>query len=449
VKDLSRLGRNAIDAGYYIEKYFPLHNVRFIAVNDQYDSEGADNSGEHIVVPLKNMMNEAYAADISRKVKAQQRQSMREGAFVGAKAPYGYRKDPANCHKLLVNEETAPVVRQIFQWTAEGVAITNIVKRLNARGILAPGHLVEKPGQQLRGTGKWQTWALNSILSDEVYMGDMVQGKTKMVCHKQVATSPDEWITVRNTHEPIVSRALFEQARAAREQTSKKMQERREKVPYNENILRGRIFCGCCGRHMNRHKNSANKSYYFSCIANERIGKGACSRSAYVTEKKLFNAILTIIRQEAENIIGNSLRLRQRDAKVAVQKAETEAEIARLRQETESNRAYQASLYQNFVSGVLTSSEYQELNDGYRQKIGDAVERVRLLRERQKELESQREAYFNLADRLAAVSEDTALTAALVDQVIERVTVNGHDDISIQFRFESDFDRLLGVLDDE
>jgi len=451
VKDLSRLGRNAIDAGYYIEKYFPLHNVRFIAVNDQYDSEGADNSGEHIIVPLKNMMNEAYAADISRKVKAQLHQSMQTGDFVGAWAPYGYRKDPANCHKLLVNEETAPVVRQIFQWTIEGISINVIVKRLNEGNVLTPGFYLASIGlitsKHSMGSGKWQTWTVGKILSSEVYTGDMVQGKHIRVGYKQALAKPEDWVIVRNTHEPIISREIYAKVQSMREQAANKSKAQ-AKTPYTENILRGRVFCGSCGKNLHRQRHQCGY-YIYHCISNDRIGRGTCKQRVYVREEELFGMILTIIRQEAENIIGNSLRLKQRDAKVAAQKAETEAEITRLRQETESNRAYQASLYQSFVSGVLTSSEYQELNDGYRQKIGDAVERVRLLQERQRELESQREAYFNLADRLAAVSEDTALTAALVDQVIERITVNGRDDVSIQFRFESSFDRLLGVLDDE
>lgn len=451
VKDLSRLGRNAIDTGYYIEKYFPLHHVRFIAVNDQYDSEGADNSGEHIIVPLKNMMNEAYAVDISRKVKAQQHQSMKEGDFVGGRAPYGYRKDPANCHKLLVNEETAPVVRQIFQWTIEGVPLNVIVRRLNEANVPTPGFYSASIGlitsKHSMGSGKWQTWTVGKILSSEVYIGDMVQGKHIKVGHKQILTKPEDWVIVRNTHEPIISREMYAKAQSIREQAANKCKTQ-AKIPYTENILRGRVFCGSCGKNLHRQRHQCGY-YIYHCISNDRIGKGTCKQRVYVREETLFRMIVTIIRQEAENIIGNSLRLRQKDAKVSAQKAETEAEIARLRQETENNRAYQASLYQSFISGVLTRSEYQEMKEGYKRKISDAVERVRLLQEQQKELESQREAYFNLADRLAAVSEDTALTAALVDQVIERVTVNGDDDVSIQFRFEGGFDRLMEVLDNE
>ena len=158
VKDLSRLGRNTIDTGYYIEKYFPLHRVRFIAVNDQFDSEDSENSGNHLIVPLKNMINEAYAADISKKVRAQQNQAMRDGEFVGARPPYGYRKDPDNCHRLLVNEDTAPIVRQIFQWTVDGVALNVIVKRLNEQGVMTPGYYLASIGlitsKKLMGSGK-------------------------------------------------------------------------------------------------------------------------------------------------------------------------------------------------------------------------------------------------------------------------------------------------------
>lgn len=252
VKDLSRLGRNTIDTGYYIEKYFPLHGVRFISVNDQFDSEDSENSGNHLIVPLKNMINEAYAADISKKVRAQQNQAMRDGEFVGARPPYGYRKDPDNCHRLLVNEDTAPIVRQIFQWTVDGVPLNMIVKRLNEGGVMTPGYYHASCGlfsydNKLAGSGKWQSWTVGKILADQVYTGDMVQGKHTNVGHKQVVTKPVDWIVVRNTHEPLVSREVFAKSQAVREQMASKYT-RTMKVPYSENILRGRVFCAHCGK---------------------------------------------------------------------------------------------------------------------------------------------------------------------------------------------------------
>ena len=450
VKDLSRLGRNTIDTGYYIEKYFPLHHVRFIAVNDQYDSENAENSGSHLIVPLKNMINEAYAADISKKVRAQQQQAMRAGEFVGARPPYGYKKAPDNCHKLLVNEETAPIVQQIFQWAADGVSLNEMTKRLNNAGVISPGHYLSHAGYTKKawivGKGKWQTRSITRILTDEVYLGDMVQGKTKAVGHRQVPTAPEEWIVVRGTHTPLVSRELFEQALASRRQAAAKASAMAEKIPYTANILRGHIYCGCCGRHMNRKRNKQGE-YYFGCIANERIGKDACVGGAtYVKEKPLFDTIVTIIRQKAEALLGKNLYLKQCDSKIAAQKAETDREISALQQETEKNRAFLAGLYENFVSGVLTRAEYLEMKESYSQKIHGALERTQQLQTRQQALEDQAAQYVSLADRLASVGENAVLTAELTEQLIERVTVDSADDIIIQFRFENDFDTLREVL---
>ncbi len=451
VKDLSRLGRNTIDTGYYIEKYFPLHRVRFIAVNDQFDSEDSENSGNHLIVPLKNMINEAYAADISKKVRAQQNQAMRDGEFVGARPPYGYRKDPDNCHRLLVNEDTAPIVRQIFQWTVDGVALNVIVKRLNEQGVMTPGYYLASIGlitsKKLMGSGKWQTWTVGKILADEVYTGDMVQGKHTNVGHKQVVTKPVDWIVVRNTHEPLVSREVFAKAQAVREQMASKYT-RTMKVPYSENILRGRVFCAHCGK--NLHRQRSHGRYFYRCISNDRMGEGSCTGGIiHLPEPDLFDAILTIIRQKAEVVMGEALRLKRCDNKIAAQKAQVDQEIAELGRQTQKNKTIRAGLYENFVKGILTRAEYLEMQEDYSQKISGAVERVQQLQTRQSELERQMECCTSMADKLAAVDKDTALSALLVNQLIERVTVNGPDDVSIDFSFEGGFERVMEVLGNE
>ena len=452
VKDLSRLGRNVIDTGYYIEKYFPHHNVRFLSVNDQFDSEDSENSGNHLIVPLKNMINEAYAADISKKVRAQQNQAMRDGAFVGARAPYGYKKDPDNCHRLLVNEDTAPVVRQIFQWTVDGVPLNRIVNRLNDSGVITPGYYHASQGlfaydNKLAGSGKWQTWTVGKILADEVYTGDMVQGKTRVAGHRQTPTAQADWIVVRNTQEPIISREVFAMAQAVRKRAAAKYT-RTAKNPYSENILRGRVFCACCGKPL--HRQRTHGQYFYRCISNDRMGKGSCTADIrYLSEPDLFNAIVTIIRQRAEVIMGERLRLKQCDGKIAAQKVRVDKEIAELRQRTQKNKDLLAGLYENFIKGMLTRAEYLELREDYGRKIGGAVERVQELQTMQSELEQQMERFTSMADKLAAVDGDTALSALLVDQVIERVTVNGPNDVSIDFAFENGFDRIREVLECE
>lgn len=438
VKDLSRLGRNAIDTGYYTEYFFPLHHIRFIAVNDRYDSEDAD-SGSGIALPIKNIVNEGYALEASRKTRLQLQRSMAAGEFVGARPPYGYRKDPENCHHLLVNEDTAPVVRQMFQWAAAGISLDVIVRRLNEAGVLTPGHYLASIGlitsERLMGSGKWQTWTVRKILADQVYTGDMVQGKTSKAARKQVLTKPEDWIVVAGTHEPLVSRELFDRVQAVRSQASRKGGT--EKVPYTENILRGKIFCGCCGRSLHRQK--AHGRYVYHCIANDRIGKGACAGKVYLREDGLFTAILTILRKEGAAIVENSVLVRQMGSRVAEQKAETAQAVSELRQEIERSRKHLRGLYEGFVAGRLTRTEYQTQKSVYEQKINTASVRTRQLLEHQERLEKQLSGYLDLSDWLGSVFENPVLTASLADRVIERIDVSGPKDIDIRFKFMNEF----------
>lgn len=454
VKDLSRLGRNVIDTGYYLEKHFPAMGVRFIAVNDQYDSENAENGSSHITVPLKNMVNEMYAADISVKVRSQTHQMMKEGKFVGAVAPYGYLKDPNDCHKLIVNPDTAPHVHDIFQWIADGVPVNQVVKRLNESGVLPPARYLVSIGlfepSRVSENSRWNSLTLFSMLGREVYMGDMVQGKRTYSRRQASLTRPEDWVIVRNTHEAIVSRELFEKVQRIREAAANKAKAK-PPIPYSENILRGKIFCGHCGRrlHRQRFQRTHSQIYGFRCITNSRVQSGGCPGNVCISELKLFAAILQIIRKEAEVVLGNELLLKQKDAKVAARKAAAAREIQGIQREAERNRTFMASLYESLMTGVLDSEEYSQMKGSYERKIGECVERVQTLQREVSELENQAAQYTSLADRLAELERNPVLTARLVEETIERVTVNSATDISIDFKFQSSFDRLMGVISND
>lgn len=444
VKDLSRLGRSAIDSGYYVEKYFPLHGVRFLAINDQYDSEDENNGTGQIALPLKNLMNEAYALDISRKVRAQQHQAMRAGEFIGSRPPYGYRKDPANCHRLLVNTDTAPVVRQIFRWAADGVALNAIVKKLNEASVPTPSHYLASIGlisnNKIMGSGKWQTRTVGKILADEVYVGDMVQGKTRSVKRKQVPTDPADWIVIRDTHEPLVSRELFQKAQNVRAQAAQKYA-KTEKLSFSPNIFKGRIFCGHCGKSL--HRQRSHDRYFFRCISNDRIRKGSCPGDIRVLpEDELISVILDIIQKQASIIINNGC-WSKRNGKVAEQSAAIGKEIARLQQETERDSKYLISLYEHFVSGVLSKTEYTELKTGYEQKIKAATSRSQQLLEQNRSLERDLNDYIELSDRLASLKGDITLTGDLIGRLVERIVVYDEQNISVHFKFRDEFGKVV------
>ena len=450
VKDLSRLGRNAIDTGFYIEKYFPLHHVRFISVNDQYDSEGADNSGSHITVPLKNIINEAYCADISKKIRSQVHEAMKSGDYIGARPPYGYKKDPENCHKLLVNEDTAPYVRQMFEWIADGVPLNVVVLRLNEAHVPTPGYYHASIGlitdKRLIGNGKWSSWHLTKMLADQVYVGDMVQGKTTSIHRKQHATPEKDWIVVRGTHEPIISRELFDRVQKARKQVAN-LNKNKVIVPYTENILKGRIFCGHCGK--NLHRERVKDRYSFSCISNQRIQKGYCSaEKTFIREPVLFDIVLSIIQKEAEAVLENTLWLKSNNQNLKAICANKEKKVNALQQEAEKNKRYLATLYENYVAGVLTSQEYLDMKEMYSRKIGEIMDEISELQKSQTELNQKINSYINLEDLFADIRHEKILTASLIKRVVDRITLYSPTDISIDFSFQNDFEQLKEAISD-
>ena len=302
----------------------------------------------------------------------------------------------------MVNPDTAPVVRQIFQWAADGVSKNQIVLNLNENGTLSPGHYMASIGlissKKLMGSGVWQTRTLEVILNDEVYVGDMVQGKRYWVAHKSTPVEPKDWIIVRNTHEPIITRELFERAQEKRKETTQKYTCSASK-PYSQNILKGKIFCGGCGTALHRHRTKSGDGYCYYCLTNYRTRKGACTAKVYLTEAHLFEIIRIIARKKAEAMMGERLRLKQCDSKLSAQKKEVDTEIKELVRQTERNRELFAGLYENFIKGILTKAEYVELKEDYSGKISKAVQRVHQLQTQQTELEQQLAHYTSIADK--------------------------------------------------
>ena len=385
VKDLSRLGRNVIDTGYYIERYFPMQKVRFIAVNDRYDSSSPDNAHDGIIIPLRNMINEAYAIDIARKIKAQQRQAMKDGKYVGGRTPYGYLKAPDNCHQLIVDPVAAEVVKTMFQWAAEGAGLNTIAVRLNEAGYLSPSHykrtLGEITHENLVGNGHWQTRTVAKILRAEVYTGDLVQGVSKIIDHKQVRASADEWTTVRGTHEAIISRELFAAVQKALDQAAQQAKDR-EIHSWSPNLLRGKIFCAHCGHSLHRQKCVRRKSqevYVYHCISNNRIKKGVCP-GAFIFEKELLDALADMIQEQLDTTLGQYSLGLENLTKEAEEQKNIQAKIASRKQEIQQLRTYQRGLYEGLIQNHLSKDEYFTFKEKYEAKIEAISEEIEQLK---------------------------------------------------------------------
>lgn len=444
VKDLSRLGRNSIDTGYYIEQYFHAHNVRFIAVTDQFDTADAGSLHGGIMLPLKNMINEAYALDIGRKIKAQARQAMKDGDYIGARAPYGYRKDPDNCHKLLIDEDTAPVVRQIFEWAHGHVALNRIVRNLNEMGITAPSHYKKSTGEitspGLIGSGKWQTRTVMKILESEVYTGDLVQGKTKIVDHQQVKAGEDNLIIARCTHEPIISYELFTAVQEYRKQICEESRAV-PKRPYTPNIFKGKVFCADCGRSLHRQRAERKKGpdvYWFHCLTNSRVAKDSC-KGVMMQETELISMVTAILEKELSVALGMSLPLFQLEAKQKQDKDRLKTQMSARRQEIEKKRRLIRGLYENFVQGILTNEEYFELKTAYEESIGTLSGEIEALEKDMDALDSRLVRCRSMEKDAKSLAQNHALTAELIDRLIERIEIDHERNIHVTFRFKSEF----------
>ena len=445
VKDLSRLGRNSIDTGYYIEQYFRAHQIRFIALTDQFDTADASNLHGGIMLLLKNMINEAYALDIGRKIKAQARQAMKDGEYIGARAPYGYRKDPENCHKLLIDPEAAEVVFQIFQWAYEHVGLNDIARRLNEQGIQTPSHRKRATGEitheNLVGSGKWQTRTVAKILDSEVYTGDLVQGKTKIVDHQQVQADEDNLIIATNTHEAIISHEVFEAVKAYRRQVCEESKAH-EVDPYTPNIFKGKVFCAHCGGSLHRQRNKRKKGsdvYLFHCLTKSRVDKNGCL-GVSVTEKDLLDAVVAILQQELTVALGNYSFVLEAEVKRKKERDDLKAGISAKKQEIDRNRRFVRGLYENFVQKVLTSEEYFTMKKDYEAAIAKLSDEISTLENGLAVMDAQLAKYKELEQDAKVLEKDHTLTAALIDRLIERIEITHDKEIRVSFRFKSEFE---------
>lgn len=303
VKDLSRLGRDAIEVGLYVQHLFPEKGIRFLSVLDNFDTlDGVTDISSGVApglrIPLINIFNQEYAADIRRKTQASINRNIRDGKCVAARAPYGYTKSSNDSHQLVVDPEAAAVVTEIFEMAEQRLSLNEIVRRLNLAKISAPAAYAFGNGRQGSfdcGDGLWNSRSVKHILTNRTYAGDLQQGK-------------DETL-IENTHEALVPRVLFLHIQKSFFQTAPPVTA--PKVPVSDNPLKGKVICASCGGKMQRRKGRGNVDWhFFTCITNNRKGCG-CDTGMYIREPEILNAI----RWEAAHQMSlNHLSLDELDA---------------------------------------------------------------------------------------------------------------------------------------
>lgn len=455
VKDLSRFGRNYVETGYYLEKIFPFLGVRFVAVNDCYDTL-KDANGDEMVVSLKNIVNSLLAKDISKKSGTALRCKQEKGEFIGGWTPYGYLKSPDDKHKLIIDPETAPIVQEIFSWRLNKVGYSMIARRLNEQNIPCPNMLRYLRGEfkKTRPTGMgriWQGQTIKAITNNMVYAGHMAQGKQYRSLSDGIpVTEMDkkDWIVVRNTHEAIVDENTWNGVQALNEQRKQEAHQKNGKHPTTENILLGLVFCADCGSKMMRVKNVSKKGtarYKFTCRNHkENLNSTGCANKC-IGESELMLTILTGMRAQVATTIEIETLLEKRKRQPDYQKQQKDMEDALRNVQTQlsKNTARRANLFESYSDNLLTGADYQFMKQQYDTQVAQLNQKLKQLKDQQnlhKKVLSPQNEWIQAFQR----HENTkVLTREILLELIHHITISDYNKVEITWNFGEEFQTLL------
>lgn len=450
VKDLSRFGRNYLDAGEYIEKLFPFMGVRFIAVNDHYDSFQEKNASDDLIVPFKNLINEAYCRDISVKIRSQLEIKRKNGQFLGAFAAYGYLKDPQDKNRLVVDEYAADVVRQIFSWKVEGISPQDIADRLNHSGILSPLEYKRSLGMkcstplQTNIKATWSAASVIRLLKNPIYIGTLTQGRAttpSYKVHKRVQKSENEWSVIENNHEPIISRKDFETV-----QNVLALDTRRSPDAETVSLFSGMVFCGDCGASMIRKPvSTGGKRYlYYICSANKQ--DKSCSPHR-IREEALEEIVLDALKEYINSVVelSNIFEIADTAPLRTAEAVKVQRQIDGKRAEYEKLQKLLMSLYENLTDGIIDKAEYLRLKQSFSQRAEETEKQMDALQERLSAVQTQA-ADTGWMENFKQYRNLTALDRRAVITMIERVMVYDNNTVEIRFRNQNEYAWLTDVV---
>lgn len=460
VKDLSRFGRNYIEFGQYTDYLFPSIGCRFIALNNGIDT--MSNNGSTDVMCFLNLFNEFYSRDTSKKVKAVKRACAENGKFMGTYPAYGYKRDPEDKHHLVIDEGIAPVVCRIFSMRAAGMGFHTIAVQLNEEGVPSPGMLYyQRRGKEdpRRVNHKWASETVRQIVRNEVYIGNMVQGKTGTISYKNkklISKPEDEWIRVEGTHEAIISRDVWDTVQSID----------RRRVRKNaasdgiRSIFTGLVYCADCGFKMRNHtekftyKDGTSGRYSsFICGNYARSGKSACTIHT-IYENALEQIVLEDIRKKArfaahdpEQLVRHIVSLKEKEAHSRRVSCEQEFKAVKARLD-ELERLMQ-SLYEDKYSGAVPQSVFQTLMRKYEAERAEKADALPELERKVKAGMENRQDAGRWTEIIRQYTEITKLDESILFALVDRIEVGEAQKVKgIRVRDVKVYYRYVGNVDD-
>lgn len=439
-KDNSRLGRNYTALGRLMEEYFPQKGVRVISVLNHLDSLKDPQGYCSALVSFANIMNDDYIRQLSLKIKCTFAMKRERGEFLGNYAPYGYVKSPENRHKLVIDAEAAAVVRRIFDWYAGGASISEIIRQLDALQIMPPS--LYKTSQGCKGFAKygddagrqhWSSTSVRTILRDEVYIGNLVQGKYKSASYrtkKMIPAAPREWTVVEGTHEAIIPDELFA---IVHERLARRMRTApRRQAAYP---LSGFVRCAHCGGHMNRHTTGAHIRYR---CATRAADPDKC-RCPSVKESILEAVLLQALQEQIAALVDAKAvmaAVRRSGADGHSHSAERLA-LRRAVQERDRLREAQFRLYDRLEQGLIDQSEYAQFKERYQAELAEQQRRIDQLQSGLHQSEQAHRQHDALATFFARHGTIPAIDRAVTSQLLRYIVVTDSAHIDIYFKFSA------------
>lgn len=450
VKDLSRFGRNYLDAGEYIEKIFPFLGVRFIAVNDNYDSLGDKKASDDLIIPFKNLINEAYCRDISVKIRSQLEIKRKNGQFLGSFAAFGYLKDEQNKNKLVVDQYAADIVRDIFKWKLEGVSPQDIADALNKLGVLSPMEYKRSLGMKFTTSFKtnskalWSAGTVIRVLKNPIYTGVLIQGKEttpSYKVHKRVTKDESEWSVIEDSHEAIISKIDFDSV-----QKVLKCDTRRSPGGKAVGLFSGMIFCGDCGASMVRKTVPAGEKKYVYYICSAHKQDKSCSPHR-IRDITLEEIVLDSLKQHISEVVDMSELLEITDTAPlrTAQAQKVQRQLDKKHEEYEKLQKLLMSLYENLADDIIDREEYTRLKASFTVRADEGEKQMDALREQLEDIHNHgtENIWMNeFIKRQGLTTLDRAVVVALIDKIL----IHSNDAVEIIYRWQDEFAWQLDIL---
>ena len=449
VKDLSRLSRNYTDAGSLIENLFVQMNVRFISLAEGIDSYLNPDSISNLIVPITNVINDNFCYQTSKKIRQVFDMKRRNGKFIGGFAAYGYLKNPKDKNALIVDDEAAEIVKNIYEWFLDGMSKNAIVHNLNDRGILCPSEYKKSKGlnyQNPSGSERplWSSKTVSDILKNRLYVGDMVQGRQRVKSYKihtQEQVPENEWYIVENTHEPIIERPIFEKVQELLKRDTRTAPQKKKLY-----LFSGFLRCADCGKAMSRSQ--VKGTVYYFCRTYKDQSKTACTKHS-VKHNRLEAAVLYAIQQQVYLTVhyANTLEYISTAPLQKSQSIRIEALIDAKEKERSKIMRYKQSIYQDWKDGEITHSDYRHMSEDYERQIAALGEVLKNLHAEREELQNGITAESPCLVVFKKFENIDKLTREVLVELVDHIKVHENGNISVKFKFADELHRIMEYIE--